>query len=151
MKIIFLTQKHLESTAQIMVEAYWDSIVKARVELLKRIKSNECFIALDNNEILGLFIYTRDFSHYANYLEDIIVSKNHRRKGVSQELLRKYISISRAETLIKQNYALSSTTTSNKPSVAMHLKFGFKKIGVLNKLHYGKDELFFAYDLRGVK
>lgn len=151
MKIINLNKMYLKNTAKIMVEDYWDSIEKAKNELLTKMISGECFIALEGNEVLGVFIYTRDYSHYANYLEDIVVAKKHQRKGVAFELLKKYILVSKKETPLKQKYALSSTNVSNISSVKMHLKFWFKKMGILKSLHYGKNELFFSYDLRGIK
>ncbi|MEK6846970.1 MAG: GNAT family N-acetyltransferase [Nanoarchaeota archaeon] len=151
MKIILLNKNHIRSASKIMVESYWDSILKAKIELLKKIKSKEGYVCINNKEILGLFLYSRNYSHYANYLEDIIVSQNHRRKGVSYKLLEKYISVSKKETPKKQIFALSSTSYDNKPSIYMHLKFGFKEAGRIASLHYGKDEIFFVYNLRGRK
>ena len=66
-------------------------------------------------------------------------------------LLKKYVKISKAETPKKQSYALSSTNIDNQISIKMHLKFGFEKMGILKKLHYGRDEIFFRYNLRGGK
>ena len=151
MKIIPLKKEYVSQTAEILVEAYWNSVDEAKNELFKKIKSNECFIALENKEVAGVFIYMKNYSHYANYLEDLVVSKKYRGQGVANRLLEKYILISRGETPKKQKYALSSTHSFNKISIKTHLKSGFKKIGLIRGLHYGKDEIFFGYNLRRLR
>jgi len=130
-----------------LFEAYYSSLASAKKELKINIKRKEVLVAVDK-EVMGILNYARDYSHYANYVEDIAVSKKHRRKGVSKALMKKFIQISKKETPKKQKYALSSTEVNNKASIKMHLKFGFKKIGTLKGLHYGTDEAFFAYKLR---
>ena len=147
-KVTLTQRKHISATTKILFEAYYSSVNSAKNYLNKKIKTNESFVALDNNDVVGVLIYARDYSHYANYTEDLAVSKKHRRKGIAKALLKKYIEISRKETPKKQKYALSSTDVSNKASISLHKKIGFKEIGKLKKLHYGKDEDFFAYKLR---
>lgn len=51
------------------------------------------------------------------------------------------------DNLKKQKYALSSTDVSNKASINLHKKMGFKEIGILKGLHYEKDKVFFTYKL----
>jgi len=148
MNIIKTQKKHLHSAAKIMEEAYYDSITEAKKELARKIRSNESFVALEENNVVGVLIYAKSYSHYANYMEDIIVAKNWRRKGVAKKLIEKYVDVSKKQTPKKQKYALSSTDVSNKTSINMHVTCGFKEIGRMKKLHYGKDEIFFAYDLR---
>ncbi|MBS3111727.1 GNAT family N-acetyltransferase [Candidatus Woesearchaeota archaeon] len=96
--------------------------------LNKKIKRKNSLVVLDGNNVVGVLIYARDYSHYANYTEDLVVSKKHRRKGIAKALLKKYIEISRKETPKKQKYALSSTVVSNKASISLHKNIGFKEI-----------------------
>ena len=63
-------------------------------------------------------------------------------------MLEKYVIISKKEQPLKQPYALSSTTANNTASITMHFSFGFVVLGTIKKLHYGKDELIFGYELR---
>lgn len=147
MKVILASKKHLVPAAKILVEAYYPSMADATKWLIQRIKRKEVFVALEN-DVVGVLVYTRDFSHGLNYIEDIAVSKKFRRKGIAMQLIRKFIQISRKETPKNQKFALSSTNTTNKASFRMHAKAGFKKIGRLKGIHYGKDEVYFAYKLR---
>ena len=147
--MITLTQrKHVNAAAKILFEAYFSPLSNAKKHLNKKIKTKESFVALDGKTVAGVLIYARDYSHYANYAEDLAVSKKHRGKGFAGALLKKFIEVSRKETPKKQRFALSSTDASNKASINLHKKAGFKEIGRLKKLHYGKDEVFFAYKLR---
>ena len=95
---------------------------------------------------MGFFTYLAQYSHHANYLADIAIAKNHRRKGYAKELLQKFIEISRKQRT-GNAIALSSTHVDNKASQKMHLSFDFKEIGRIKGLHYGKDEIFYGYDL----
>lgn len=147
-KIVDMQRIHVVAAAKILFEVYYSSIDSAKKRLLQKIKTKESFVALDNNVVLGVLAYARDYSHYANYAEDIVVSKKHRKKGIAQKLLEKYIEVSRKETPKKQRYALSSTDITNKASINLHKKVGFREIGRLKGLHYGKNEIFFAYKLR---
>lgn len=139
---------HIVPTAKVLVEAYFNSFEEARNRLRFKVKTKECLVAFRDNDVVGVLVYHRDYSHYANYIEDIAVSKKHRRRGVARGLLKKFIEISKKETPRNQKYALSSTRVKNKASIGMHLKCGFKEIGRLKGLHYGEDEIFFAYLLR---
>jgi len=130
-----------------LTEEYFDSIKEAKLFLKSKMKSKECFIVVEGSEVLGVMAYIKDYSHYANFLSDITVSRKHRGKGVAKELLKKFIEMSRKEQPKKQPFALSSTVITNKKSIKMHLNFGFKEIGRIKKLHYGKDEIFFGYKI----
>ena len=147
MKVIYTQQVHIPAAAKILFEAYYESLDCAKTYLKKKIKTKESIVALENNKVVGVLIYARDHSHYANYIQDIAVSKQYKRRGIAMFLMKKCIEISRRETPSKQKYLLSSTDATNKPSIKLHLMCGFKKIGRLKGLHYGKDELFFAYKL----
>ena len=148
MNIIRAQKKHIVQASQILFEAYYDSQKSAANYLRQKIQSKEVLVMLHENIVVGVLIYTRNFSHYSNYVEDIVVAKKYRRKGIAKKLLSYYVHISRQEQPNKQSYALSSTNVENKISIKMHKKFGFKVLGKVKKLHYGKDEIIFGYSLK---
>ena len=117
MKIIQAKKKYLNQCAKILTEAYFDSFKEAKEHFNKKIKYKEFYIAIEGDEVLGLFSYRRDYSHYANYLTNIVVAKKHRRKGIAKKLLDKYIERCKKEQPKKQKYALSSTKITNVPSI----------------------------------
>lgn len=147
-RTLFAHKKHVLKTAEILVEAYYDTFNSAKQTLKKKILKREVLVALEKNMVQGVLIFTKDFSHGANYIDDIVVAKSRRRKGISLKLLKKYVDISRTQQPREQKYALSSTNVNNKISITMHKKFGFKVLGTIKKLHYGTDELIFGYPLR---
>ena len=148
MIIIQGKEKHLDESAKILTEAYFDSFKKAKEHFKKKIDSKEVYVALNKDEVIGLFSYRRDYSHYANYLSNIVVAKKHRRKGIAKILLDKYIEVTKKEQPKKQKYALSSTDVTNIPLIRLHLNYGFEKLGSIKELHYGKDEIIFGYKLK---
>ena len=78
-KVTPAQNKHVLQSAKILAQAYYDSITSARKSIQNKIKTRECFVALRNGSVVGILIYARNFSHYANYIEDIVVSKEERR------------------------------------------------------------------------
>lgn len=144
MKLILGKTKYAHQTAKLLVDSWYDSYKEARNWVNKRIKAKECILAVEKEDVAGVLLYYRDYSHYANYCGDLAVSKKHRKKGIATKLLKKYVEISKKEQPKKQRLVLSSTDVTNKASIKTHQRAGFKKIGVLKKLHYGKDEIFFG-------
>ena len=147
MKIAIADKKHIKEVAEILFKEWYDSLKEAKEEAIKRINNKECLIALENNKVVGILMYSRDYSHYANYCQDLFVVKEYRNKGIASLLLKKFIYISRKEQPRKQKYVLSSTDTKNIASIRLHKRVGFNKIGTVKYLHYGKDEVFFGYRL----
>jgi len=146
MRIVTIKEDHKKAAANILNSGYISPKEFGQF-LNQRIKLKEGFVAVINQRVVGVLLYARDYSHYANYITDIIVGKDYRRKGVATKLLEKFIQVSRKEQPKKQEYALSSTHVDNKASIKMHLSFGFEELGRVKKLHYGKDEIIFGYKL----
>lgn len=75
--------------------------VKINIETLKSSFENErphfdFLIAQENDQIIGLALYYERFSTWKGpylYLEDLIVSKAHRRKGVGEVLFKKLLKL----------------------------------------------------------
>ncbi len=147
MKIVSLKRSHVDDAARVMAEAYNISYRLAKKEITSKERKEEWMVAIIDCKVAGFMGYFFDHSHYANFLEDIAVSKEHRHKGVATALLKKFVEISRKSQPKKQPYCLSSTKISNKASIRLHLGFGFRKLGTLKKLHYGQDEIFFGYKM----
>lgn len=147
MKVILTKKKHVLETKKILFDAYFDSKKEAEKYISEKIKSKETFVAIIDGKVAGVISYKRDYSHYANFLSNLVVSKNHQRKGVALALLKKFVEISRKEQPKKQKYALSSTDITNKASIKLHKKAGFKNLGIIKELHFGKDEIMFGYNL----
>jgi len=148
MKIIPIKKQYFSQAAKVLYQEFFDSKAKALKEIKETAKSNTCFIAVEKKEVLGVLTYTRHFSHWANYVEYLTVHKDHRRKAIARSLINRFVKVSKKETPKKQKYALSSTHKTNKASQKMHIKLGFKKLGTIKHLHYGKDEIFYGYKLR---
>ncbi|NQZ85131.1 MAG: GNAT family N-acetyltransferase [Nanoarchaeales archaeon] len=127
--------------------SYFDNEKEAEGHFKLYLKSKRLYLLFENENLIGFFNYFYQYSHFANYLEDISVNKNYQKKGYSKYLLSKYIEISK-EQKTKNVIALSSTHLTNKTSQQMHKSFGFEEIGTLKKLHYGIDEIFYAYNLK---
>ncbi len=145
-KIIQIEKKYEDEFVKTFNGSYFDSIKEARQHFNEYLKNKKLFLLLLDSELAGFFNYYFQYSHHANYLEDMGVSKKFRRKGCSKHLISKYIEISK-EHRSKNRIALSSTHKKNIASQKMHINFGFKKIGILKGLHYGEDEIFYSYDL----
>ena len=67
------------------------------------VKTDKLFLLFVNSELVGFFNYAFQYSHYANYLEDICVADVFRGKGYSKNLLSKYIEIFSYVTKISKN------------------------------------------------
>ncbi len=128
LKIRKATKKDLNQITKVLLEDYLGSKKEAREISKESIKNKTCLIAIEK-EIVGILIYVKAYSHYANYIEDLIVSRKIRGKGIARKLIKKFLEISKKETPKNQRYALSSTDTSNKISIKMHKNLGFKEIG----------------------
>lgn len=131
---------------QLFSEDYFDAVENFNEEFDDLVERGNCYVLILDGELIGFFDYIKDYSHYANYLQGIAVIPKYRKKGYSYKLLDKFIELSRKDKT-KNRIALSSTTVDNIASKKMHESYGFKKIGVLQGLHYGINEIFYAYDL----
>jgi ribosomal protein S18 acetylase RimI-like enzyme len=146
-KITPINKKYKNEFIKAFNESYFDTEKETKQHFKEHINKNDLFLLFINSELAGFFDYLSKYSHDANYLHNLCIAKKFRNKGHSKHLLNKYIEISKKQKT-RNTIALSSTTKINTASQKMHTSFGFKKIGTLKKLHYGKDEIFYAYDLK---
>lgn len=145
-KIVQIEKRYESDFTETFNEDYFDSEEKAKQHFKEYLNSERLFMLFINSQLAGFFNYYFQYSHFANYLEDICIAKKFKGKGYSKYLLSKFIEISEQQKN-KNNIALSSTHKTNIASQKMHKVFGFKEIGTLKRLHYGEDEIFYAYSL----
>ena len=147
MKIRKIKKEEVNETSKVLSEFFFDNSAKdAKKYLLKKLQ--ETYIAIIDKKVAGVIIYEPDYSHDANIIAFLIVSKPYCRQGIGRSLMNKFVEVSRKEQPKRQKYALSSTDVKNKKSIALHKKLGFIELGRIKKLHYGIDEIFFGYKLR---
>lgn len=146
-QIVLAKESQVDEVAKIFTNEHFDSFEEVKEHYLKKIKTKEAYVALLNGEIVGAFGYRRVILTMEIIFPNIVVSDDHRRKGIATALMNKFIEVSKKEQSKKQKYALSSTSVTNEASINMHLKFGFKNLGTIKELHFGEDEIFFGYDL----
>ena len=143
--ILLATKEYKKEFVNRFTTVYFETTQEAKNYFNAHIKTKTLYILFLDVQA-GFFAYAREYSHYANYLEDICVLPDYRRKGYAKLLLDKFIQQAKREQT-KNTIALSSTHKNNTVSIHMYESYGFKKIGVLKKLHYGIDEIFYGYEL----
>ena len=144
--VIPIEKKYMQEFIKVFNGDYFDSEDEAKQHFKDYLKKGKLFLLFINSDLVGFFDYLYQYSHNANYLHNLCIAKKFRGKGYSKHLLEKYIEISRKEKT-RNKIALSSTHKTNIISQKMHINFGFKEIGILKKLHYGQDEIFYSYTL----
>lgn len=141
------TPKYIEDAAKILADEWYDSLDEAIDFITLKFNQDEFIIARDGSKVVGVLLFDKNYSPRANYCHELVVKKNHRKKGIGVSLLKKFIEVSKINTPSKQNLALSSTDVNNLASIKTHEKVGFENLGVIKNIHYGTDEIFFGYDL----
>ncbi|MBI4170108.1 MAG: GNAT family N-acetyltransferase [Candidatus Aenigmarchaeota archaeon] len=120
---------------------YWatkfDELVKEKRLLLVRI----------DGKPNGFFYFSLDFiGHPSAYVELVFVSKVNRNLGIARQLFAKVEKIAAAEGYSK---IFSSTNPSNRISLNMHRKFGYKRCGSIYGIETPTSrEIFFSKTLK---
>src|SRR3989338_1593645 len=93
----------------------------------KLVKEKRLLLECIDGKVVGLLQFSLDFIHYpAAYVELVFVSKSNRKHGIAKQLF------SRAERIIAvKGYSkiFSSTNPSNRISLRMHKKLGYRRCG----------------------
>ena len=107
------------------------------------IKEKRLILACTNKKPVGLLHFTLNFIDYpVAYVELVFVSKTSRRLGIAKKLFN------RAEKMIKtKGYAkiFSSTNPSNRISLEMHKKLGYKRCGSIYGIETPTSREIFVY------
>jgi ribosomal protein S18 acetylase RimI-like enzyme len=148
MKIRKATSRDVKRAGELLSKEFSEGLADTIKDLRSRLGFGEVHVAVEDGKVIGVISHIKSWSHFSNYLEGIVVDKKYRGLKVGMKLLDYYIGICRKDQPKKQRYALSSTDVKNKASIKFHRKFGFKELGRIKGLHYGRDEIVFGFDLR---
>lgn len=107
------------------------------------------FGAYDDNELAGFILCEERKWNNTLYIENLIVSESHRRKGTGKLLIKKVIEISLQKNF---RHIELETQNTNVPAIEFYKKQGFVITGMNMTLYdplENKDEvaLFMVYDL----
>lgn len=111
-----------------------------------KIKNKEILVACDESKIIGLcsFSCTPVFAN-SIYIEDVVILKDYRRKGVGLSLIKKVLEIAKSKGLRR---AFTNTWLEHTASIQLNKKLGFKYCGKLAKVTSEKeDHIFFSRKL----
>jgi ribosomal protein S18 acetylase RimI-like enzyme len=92
----------------------------------KYLKNGTCFVALENNEIVGVYILAR-INKDAVEIVNIAVAKKNQNKGIGKMLVRDAIRRSKNENI---KMILVGTGNSSIGQIAFYQKCGFKIVGI---------------------
>lgn len=139
------TQKDVEKCAKIAFDVWKDPVEKMTEYFKRKLRNKEFFVAVINNKVVAFMTYNRKYWNDVNFLDEITVVKEHRRKGIATSLIKKLIEISKKEGARR---LFGSTDSENIKSIKMHLKNDFKECGYINNMFLeGKKELIFSLKL----
>ena len=88
MNIQLIKKTQIYEGARVLIEGGWHSLEDAQREIKTRMKRKEVFVAIINKEIVGIFIYFKNYSHEANTLDYIAVSKEYQKIDATPRLKR---------------------------------------------------------------
>lgn len=111
-----------------------------------KVKSKEGFVAIENNKIVGILGFTKRYFKDSDYLDEVIVDKKYRKKGIASALVKKLELNAKKR---KSRRIFSSTESKNKISLKFHKKLGYKKVGYVDHMwKENKKEIIFSKRLR---
>ena len=133
----------IDSTYYYTAEARKEEIRKHDSKSLKQYLSDKkyysCLVVTEEQEIIGFAIGRNEAGvFWADWLG---IRKDKRRKGVAESLMKKWEEIFKKKGVHK---IWCDTRTSNKESVSLLLKLGYKKLGLFDNGWYKQD--FFLWE-----
>ena len=107
-------------------------------------KNTTYIVAKENNEVVGFAGVSVCLDEAT--LNNIVVKKSHRNRGIGGELLESLIELC-SELRIK-TFTLE-VDTENEPAIHLYEKFGFKNLGIRKKYYNNSRDAFIMtkYDL----
>lgn len=108
----------------------------------ERTSNGELLVAEEAGKVVGFLAFKKDYFHEADYNQIVIVSREHRRKGIATELMKQFELQARSR---KRMRIYSSAEPWNKESFRMHKKLGYERCGYLDHIWgEGKRDVFFT-------
>ena len=115
------------------------SLKKFKIQYEKITKNKLPFLIAEYRKIVIGLAYLNNYRFKSGYKysfeNSIYVDHNYINQGIGSKLLKKLISESKKNKKIKNIIAVIGDS-SNKISINIHKKNGFKKIGILKKIGY---------------
>ena len=115
------------------------SIKKFNAQYKEIISKKLPFLIAECNEAIVGIAYINNYRSKSGYKysfeNSIYIHPNYINKGIGNKLLKKLISVSKKNKNIRNIIAVIGDS-SNKSSIKIHQKNGFKKIGILKKIGY---------------
>ena len=107
-------------------------------------KNTTYVVAKENDEIIGFAGLSTCLDEAT--LNNIVVKKSHRNRGIGGELLESLIEL--CSELHMRTFTLEVDTT-NEPAIHLYEKFGFKNLGIRKKYYNNSRDAFIMtkYDL----
>ena len=122
----------------------WPKEIPKRVKAYfsEKIKNKEIFIAVENQKITGVISFTKAWWRGADYLDEVVVDEKHRGKSIATKLIKIFEKDARKR---KARRIFSSTQPSNKASIKMQQKLGYKRCGFVDSMfEEGQKEIIFS-------
>ena len=144
MEIFTMTLKDLEQMKDTLysdLDNFWSyNVLKQELEN----KNTTYIVAKENDEIVGFAGLSTCLDEAT--LNNIVVKKSHRNRGIGGELLEALIEL--CSELRMRTFTLE-VDTENAPAIHLYEKFGFKNLGVRKKYYNNSRDAFIMtkYDI----
>jgi len=106
------------------------------------IEGKRCLVAISDLEVIAFIVWGTLWNKI--HLQDIFVREGYRRSGIGKSLVKNAIEIGK-----KRGYkeVASDCDVSNKASINLHLKSGFKKCGYIKNNWGNESSYVFSMDI----
>ena len=144
MEIFTMTLEDLEQMKDTLYsdfDNFWSyNVLKQELEN----KNTTYIVAKENDEVVGFAGLSTCLDEAT--LNNIVVKKSHRNRGIGGELLEALIEL--CSELRMRNFTLE-VDTENVPAIHLYEKFGFKNLGIRKKYYNNSRDAFIMtkYDL----
>lgn len=118
-------QKEIEELINLLFQNKYKRIInKKKIQRLIKNKNNHILVAKKEKEIIGiaLLIEVQTLSRKAGFLEEVIINKQYRNKGIGYFLILEILKIAKKEKL---DCIECVTSNYNKEALSMYKKAGF--------------------------
>jgi len=122
----------------IRIDEIAQSSANRRAQLEQALVSGQCFVALENDEVIGFITLSYTFFD-CGFIPLLVVAANHRRKGTALRLLRVARKQCRTEKLF------SSANRSNFAAARLFAKAGYVESGRIDNLDLEDPEIVFFF------
>ena len=144
MEIFTMTLEDLEQMKDTLYsdfDNFWSyNVLKQELEN----KNTTYIVAKENDEVVGFAGLSTCLDEAT--LNNIVVKKSHRNRGIGGELLESLIEF--CSELSMKTFTLE-VDTENEPAIHLYEKFGFKNLGIRKKYYNNSRDAFIMtkYDL----